>query len=71
MKKRFGQHILVDKNYLQKIINAAELKPSDIVLEIGAGSGLLTCLIAKSVKKVYAWIPININNKLAAIERLY
>lgn len=54
MKKSFGQHLLTDRNYLQKIINAVSLKPDDTVLEIGAGSGLLTSCLAKSVKKVYA-----------------
>lgn len=54
MKKRFGQHLLADKIYLEKILNVTNLKPSDVVLEIGAGTGLLTCLLAKRVKKVFA-----------------
>lgn len=54
MKKRFGQHLLVDKNHLRKIINTINLSQNDIVLEIGAGSGLLTCELAKEVKKILA-----------------
>ncbi|MBI2995985.1 MAG: ribosomal RNA small subunit methyltransferase A [Candidatus Melainabacteria bacterium] len=54
MKKRFGQHLLTDKNFLNKIINSIDLNSNDTVLEIGAGTGLLTCLLAKKVKKVYA-----------------
>ena len=54
MKKRFSQHLLVDKNHLKKIINAINITPDDIVLEIGAGSGLLTCELAKVAKKVIA-----------------
>lgn len=54
MKKRFAQHLLVDKNYLNKIINSISLNPSDIVVEIGAGSGNLTKLLSERVKKVYA-----------------
>lgn len=54
MKQSFGQHLLVDKNYLNKIINACNLTISDIVVEIGAGSGLLTCELAKIAKKVIA-----------------
>ena len=54
MKKSFGQHLLTDKNYLKKIVDAIDLKSDDIVLEIGAGSGLLTKLLARKVKKVYA-----------------
>lgn len=54
MKKRFGQHLLTDKNYLRKIIASCDLKKEDTVLEIGAGTGLLTVLLAKLVKKVFA-----------------
>ena len=54
LKKRFGQHFLTDKNDLQKILSYTGLSESDVVLEIGAGSGLLTCELAKKVKKIYA-----------------
>jgi len=53
-KKNLGQNFLVDKNIQRKIINACELKPSDNVLEIGAGRGELTRLITDNVDKVYA-----------------
>lgn len=53
-KKRFGQHLLIDKNHLRKIINAIDLKPDDLVLEIGAGTGILTKELAKCAKKIYA-----------------
>ena len=52
--KRLGQNFLVSKIVLEKIIKAASLKPSDIVLEIGPGLGILTKAIAKKVKKVIA-----------------
>lgn len=54
MKKRFSQHLLIDKNYLNKIVNSIDLKSSDIVVEIGAGNGNLTTLLSDRVKKVYA-----------------
>lgn len=54
MKKSFGQNLLIDKNFLDKIIESAKLEPEDIILEIGAGSGLLTCLLAQQVKRIYA-----------------
>ena len=54
MKKSFGQNLLVDNFFLEKIISAVNLKPDDIVVEIGSGSGLLTVLMAKQVKKVFA-----------------
>lgn len=53
-KKKLGQNFLIDKNIQRKIIEACELKPSDNVLEIGAGRGELTRLIADKVDKVYA-----------------
>lgn len=52
--KRLGQNFLVDKSILRKIIESAELKKEDIVLEIGSGIGTLTQEIAKKVKKVIA-----------------
>lgn len=53
-KKKLGQNFLVDKNIQRKIIACLELKPSDIVLEIGAGNGELTGLIARTTGKIYA-----------------
>ena len=41
-KKKLGQHFLVDGHVLDKILNAAEITPDDIVLEIGPGIGGLT-----------------------------
>jgi|YelNatPaOPRAMG01_1025707.scaffolds.fasta_scaffold00401_31 16S rRNA (adenine1518-N6/adenine1519-N6)-dimethyltransferase len=54
LKKSLGQNFLVDKNIINKIICAGELKKSDIVLEIGAGIGTLTLELAKYSKKVIA-----------------
>jgi len=41
-RKRFGQHWLVDAGVLDRITAAAELSPTDRVLEIGPGRGALT-----------------------------
>ncbi len=41
-RKRFGQHWLKDEGVLEKIVSAANLKPSDRILEIGPGRGALT-----------------------------
>nr|MBA2461862.1 ribosomal RNA small subunit methyltransferase A [Actinomycetota bacterium] len=41
-KKELGQHFLVDENILGVIGRFAELDPSDVVLEIGPGLGVLT-----------------------------
>lgn len=53
-KKSLGQNFLVDKNIRNKIINCCQFKESDTVLEIGAGRGELTRLIAEKAGKVYA-----------------
>jgi len=52
--KRFGQNFLIDKGVLRKIIEAANLQPEDIVLEIGPGLGTLTVELAKKAEKVIA-----------------
>jgi 16S rRNA (adenine1518-N6/adenine1519-N6)-dimethyltransferase len=41
-RHRFGQHWLVDQGVLRRIVEAAELAPSDHALEVGPGRGALT-----------------------------
>ena len=53
-KKRLGQHFLVDENILGVIGRLAELEPSDVVLEIGPGLGILTAYLADRVERVHA-----------------
>lgn len=52
MKK--GQHFLVDGRVIDRIIQYAQLKKSDTVLEIGAGYGNLTERLAEKAGKVIA-----------------
>jgi len=49
-----GQNFLIDSNIVNKIIEAAELSPGDLVVEIGSGLGALTARIARSAGKVLA-----------------
>jgi len=60
-RKRWGQNFLIDHNIARKMVSSAELSPKDIVLEIGAGKGILTGKIASQVNKVIA---IEIDKKL-------
>lgn len=53
-KKRLGQNFLTDAASLRKIIQAAELDRQEAVLEIGAGLGSLTVLLAQAVSQVVA-----------------
>jgi len=65
MKKSFGQHFLTDKKYLQKILSSLSFKVDSTVLEIGAGSGILTIELAKQYNKVIAVeVERNVINKL-------
>ena len=52
--KRLGQNFLIDKRIIKKVAEAANLRPKNIVLEIGPGIGNLTQELAKKVKKVIA-----------------
>lgn len=52
--KQMGQNFLIDKNVLDKIVEAAELKKDDTVLEIGPGLGILTKELASRVGQVIA-----------------
>ena len=40
--KRLGQNFLIDPNIVRKIVALAALTPTDTVLEIGPGRGILT-----------------------------
>ncbi len=52
--KRFGQNYLIDKNIIQKIVREFNPQRTDVVIEIGPGTGALTTELMNSVKKLYA-----------------
>ncbi len=54
LTKSLGQNFLHDRNQLQRIIAAAELKPPDRILEIGPGLGPLTELLLNTAAEVLA-----------------
>ena len=53
-KKSLGQHFLQYDWAIGELIETAQLKPADLVLEIGPGTGVLTKKLALKVKKVIA-----------------
>jgi len=63
-RKGLGQHFLTDEEALNHIISAAELTPSDVVMEIGPGLGVLTRELARRAGRVMA---VELDNKLATI----
>lgn len=52
--KSFGQNFLVDRAVLRRIVEAADIQPADQVLEVGAGTGVLTRELAKRARRVVA-----------------
>lgn len=52
--KGLGQNFLQDPFALEAIVEAAEIRPTDTVLEIGPGLGSLTRYLAVSAKRVVA-----------------
>jgi 16S rRNA (adenine1518-N6/adenine1519-N6)-dimethyltransferase len=58
-----GQHFLIDGEVLNLITSAAELIPTDVIMEIGSGLGVLTRELARQAGWVIA---IELDGKLAA-----
>jgi 18S rRNA (adenine1779-N6/adenine1780-N6)-dimethyltransferase len=52
--KSRGQHFLCNPLIIQAIIDKADIKATDIVLEIGPGNGALTAKLVEKAKKVIA-----------------
>jgi 16S rRNA (adenine1518-N6/adenine1519-N6)-dimethyltransferase len=51
-KKYFGQNFLIDENILNKITETAEIIPTDNIIEVGPGLGVLTQELAKKAHSV-------------------
>jgi len=56
MKKRkaLGQHFLVDRHVLNKIVNTIDPQKDDLIIEVGPGKGALTSPLAIRAQKVIA-----------------
>lgn len=52
--KKLGQNFLISQPTINRVIEAADLKPGDRALEIGPGLGALTFELAKKTKQVLA-----------------
>lgn len=51
--RRFGQNFLVDPNLLDAIVRDAELRPEEVVLEVGGGEGALSERLAPAVARLH------------------
>ena len=63
MNTDLGQHVLRNPGVAQAIVDKADLKQSDIVLEVGPGSGNLTVKILEKAKKCIA---VELDPRMAA-----
>ncbi len=61
-RKSLGQHFLVDEDILKLILDTAQLAPTDTVIEVGPGLGVLTRELAGQAGWV---ITIELDSKLA------
>jgi len=62
-RKRFGQHFLVDRHYIERIIASLDPRPDDNFVEIGPGLGALTRPLLERVAHLKV---IEIDRDLAA-----
>ena len=53
-KKELGQNFLVDQGVVADLIKAADIKEDDVVLEVGAGGGIITRPLAEKARRVIA-----------------
>ncbi len=68
-RKGLGQHYLTDPNILAAIVEAADLPPDAVVIEVGPGPGTLTAALAPRVGRLIA---VELDDRLAPLlARLY
>lgn len=65
-RHRFGQNFLIDLNLMRKLVDAAEVSPGDVILEVGPGTGSLTEILLKRDARVVA---VEIDRGLQALLR--
>lgn len=62
--KGWGQNFLTDRRVALRVLDAADLQPEDVMLEVGPGLGALTLLAAERVRQVIA---VEVDARLVAI----
>jgi len=66
-ERRLGQHFLIDGNLMRLLVEEAGLTDGQTVLEVGAGTGSLTGLLAEAVGPGGRVVAVEIDHRLAAI----
>src|SRR3989344_1295860 len=52
MRQKLGQHFLINKSAISKIVAALNLRPNDTIIEIGPGKGSLTLPLIKICQEI-------------------
>ncbi len=65
-RKRLGQHFLVSRRVLQRLLAEADLRPGELALEVGAGLGTLTVALAATRAAVVA---VEVDERLIPVLR--
>jgi len=68
-RKSLGQHFVCDRNILDRMIDAAELPPGEAVVEVGAGLGTLTRLLAERAARATRVIAVEADAALLPLLR--
>ena len=61
---RHGQNFLIDLNLLDLLLNAADIQPTDVILEVGTGMGSLT---ARMAERAAAVVTVEIDERMYAL----
>ncbi|MFF8385110.1 16S rRNA (adenine(1518)-N(6)/adenine(1519)-N(6))-dimethyltransferase RsmA [Streptomyces kanasensis] len=61
--KQRGQNFVIDANTVRRIVRTAEVRPDDVVVEVGPGLGSLTLALLEAADRVVA---VEIDDTLAA-----
>jgi 16S rRNA (adenine1518-N6/adenine1519-N6)-dimethyltransferase len=65
-RQRYGQNFLIDLNLMRKLVAAADVRPDDIILEVGPGTGSLTEILLDRGARV---VGVEIDRGLQALLR--
>jgi 16S rRNA (adenine1518-N6/adenine1519-N6)-dimethyltransferase len=66
-RKSLGQHWLADRRYVSRIVAAADIRPGETIIEVGAGAGALTGLLAERASRL---VVVELDNALAEALKL-
>lgn len=68
-RSKHGQNFLIDLNLMRLLADAAAIRPHDVILEVGTGTGSLTALLASQAAEVVS-VEVDSQMHLLASEEL-